>query len=104
MPGTAEALLALANRIERAGKIERGEIRFDRCDAGYYSILKAFYPKDREMMVAALRWQATEPDLLGALRGIVAAFVNPGDGGEFERGEVPALDVARDAIAKASNG
>lgn len=45
----------LADRIERAGQIERGEIKFTADDAGYASILKAFYPDDRDMLVAALR-------------------------------------------------
>jgi hypothetical protein len=40
-------------------------------------------------------------DLLAALEALVGAFRNPGDGGEFEDGEVPALDAARAAIAKA---
>ncbi len=43
-------------------------------------------------------------DLLAALSGLVAVTVNPGDGGEFEDGEFPALDKARAAIAKARHG
>lgn len=34
-----------------------------------------------------------------ALRDLVAAFVNPGDGDVFEAGEVPELDAARAALA-----
>lgn len=37
--------------------------------------------------------------LRAALSGLVEAFVNPGDGGPFEAGEVPALDRAREALA-----
>lgn len=33
-----------------------------------------------------------------ALVGLVKAFVNPADGGEYETGEIPALDAARDEI------
>ena len=39
--------------------------------------------------------------LLVALIGLAEAFINQGDGGPFEDGEVPALDKARAAIAKA---
>jgi hypothetical protein len=42
---------------------------------------------------------ARNADLEQALRDLVAAFVNPGDGGEFEAGEVPVLDKARALIA-----
>lgn len=49
----------LADRIERAEKIERGEIRFTSDDAGYASILKAFDPPDRALIVAALRRLST---------------------------------------------
>lgn len=40
-------------------------------------------------------------DMLAALKGLAAAFVNPYDGSPFEVGEVPELDAARAAIAKA---
>ena len=53
----AVARKILADRIERAGKIEAGEIEFNRADAGYASILKAFYPQERAVIIAALRSQ-----------------------------------------------
>lgn len=37
-----------------------------------------------------------------ALRDLVAAFRNSGDGGEFEDGEVPALDRARALLSQAA--
>lgn len=36
--------------------------------------------------------------LQAALAGVLKDFVNPHDGGEFERGEIPSLDVARDLL------
>lgn len=42
--------------------------------------------------------QSGEREVEEALRGLIAAFRNPHDGGEFEDGEVPALDRARAAL------
>lgn len=50
-----KAVDVLADRIERAGMIENGETAFTSDDAGYASILKAFYPQDRAVLIAALR-------------------------------------------------
>ena len=59
-------------------------------------ILTGYLPvEDARLMAAA-------PDLLAALRGLVDIMRNPYDGGVFEDGEVPAIDVARHAIAKAT--
>jgi DNA repair exonuclease SbcCD ATPase subunit len=44
--------------------------------------------------------RARKAELEDALTELVAAFVNPSDGGEFEAGEVPALDKARAALTK----
>lgn len=46
---------------------------------------------------------AAAPDLLEALRRVVNDWVAP-DGLPFEDGEMPALDAARAAIAKATGG
>jgi len=50
--------------------------------------------------VAAL--VAERDALRKALEGVVAAWVNPGDGQPFEAGEVPALDDARAALKSCS--
>lgn len=50
---------------------------------------------------AERRLAEAAPDLLAALKGIVAITVNPHDGGQYEDGEVPALDAARAVIARA---
>lgn len=39
-------------------------------------------------------------ELWKVLNGLVAVTVNPHDGGEFEDGELPALDAARKALKK----
>lgn len=54
-----------------------------------------------EEKIATVHLLAAAPELLAALKEVVGAFVNPHDGGEFEDGEVPAIDRARAAIAKA---
>jgi len=41
--------------------------------------------------------------LRAALAGVVKDFVNPYDRGEFERGEIPSLDVARDLLSHQQN-
>lgn len=46
--------------------------------------------------------KADQDELMAALVGLVKMTVNPYDGGEFEAGELPALDEARAAIAKAT--
>ena len=57
--------------------------------------------KDVARDVATGHLIAAAPDLLAALKGLLPLCVNPHDGGEFEAGEIPAVDAARAAIAKA---
>ncbi len=45
----------LADRIERAEKINCGKIQMTTADAGYAAILRAFDGSERAMIVAALR-------------------------------------------------
>ena len=59
------------------------------------------YEFDHETRMANLLLIAAAPDLYEALDLLITAFVNPHDGGEFESGEVPAVDRARAVIAKA---
>lgn len=58
---------------------------------------------DLEQRLANARLIAAAPDLLEALRRVVNDWVAP-DGLPFEDGEMPALDAARAAIAKATGG
>lgn len=44
--------------------------------------------------------EAERDRLRDALSDLVEAFVNPGDGGTFEDGEVPVLDRARRALGQ----
>lgn len=53
---------------------------------------------------ANARLIAAAPELLTSLRGLLAITVHPYDGAEFEDGEVPEVDAARAAIAKATGG
>ena len=64
-------------------------------------IAEAFINGDIETMLANARLIAAAPDLLEALRCVVNDWVAP-DGLPFEDGEMPALDSARAAIAKAT--
>jgi hypothetical protein len=45
----------LAERIERAGQIVNGAIRIDENDGGYLSIVRAFHPRERALIIDALR-------------------------------------------------
>jgi len=58
--------------------------------------------KKAEKEIEHLRQQRDE--LLAALERVVEDWVNPGDGGAFEDGEMPALDIARAAIASVKGG
>lgn len=49
-------------------------------------------------------WPIKGDPVIDALRSLVAAFVNPGDGQPFEEGEVPEIDEARAILALLRGG
>jgi hypothetical protein len=60
MTDNAKELLALADRLDRAIAIDKGDREFTCEDAGYFSILRAFYPKQIAAMSDALRLSARQ--------------------------------------------
>lgn len=79
------------------------EIMSELLDRGlnFYGELKVM-PDIIADRIAQLEQQRDE--LLAALERVVEDWVNPGDGGAFEDGEMPALDIARAAIASVKGG
>lgn len=53
----AESRLHLASRIERAGGVALGIAERTKDDGGYLSIIRAFSPQERALIIAALRSQ-----------------------------------------------
>lgn len=57
-----------------------------------------------ELLAERDRLREVNAALLAALERVEREWVNPYDGGTFENGELPAMDQARAAIAKAKGG
>ena len=54
----------------------------------------------RDATVGAVEWRRQAERLKAALADLVPCVLNPGDGGEFEDGELPPLDEAKAALAE----
>lgn len=89
-----ERPLQIGQRIFREWCAYHGAVVDVEMAAGLCKRIEAAIIEERRVSAAA-------PDMLAGLHGLVKAWVNPADGSEFETGEVPELDAARAAIAKA---
>ena len=89
-----------------AGIIVRTEsAKKTRAGASRYAAIGGFDRSDPEQLAEALanaRLIAAAPELLEALEALVNDFGQDGYGGEFEDGECRVIDMARNAIAKAT--